>query len=128
METRRINLSLKHILSFEDSDKIMPLLKRVREMLISRTTPEEVEWGLSCTCFELAVTHLNGCPLDFEAFAKYEEEQFWDELLEIGTHINLETGKLEGGYIPRCALSLKVLGSTLLLFDVFEQGKDHTIH
>ena len=53
---------------------------------------------------DLAATHLNGCPLDFEKLLEFEEGNFLHDISGISCHINRNIGKLENCFLPRCNL------------------------
>lgn len=52
---------------------------------------------------DLDACHSNGCPLDFQKLLGFPPFDFAHDLSGIKNHINRETGKLERGFLPRCA-------------------------
>ncbi len=56
---------------------------------------------------DLAATHANGCPLDFEKLLAFDHFDFTHDIAGIRRHIDRRTGKLLNCFVPRCALPAK---------------------
>jgi hypothetical protein len=54
---------------------------------------------------DLNACHSNGCPLDFAGLAKANMLDLSHDIYGIRQHINRDTGKLEGCFMPRYALA-----------------------
>lgn len=52
---------------------------------------------------DLAAVHGNGCPLRLDDMLNGRDFDFWHDIGGIRRHINRETGKLEGFFLPRFA-------------------------
>lgn len=52
---------------------------------------------------DLTACHANGCPLDFAGLLAAEPLDFTHDICGIARHMNRETGKLGGCFLPRCA-------------------------
>lgn len=52
---------------------------------------------------DLAATHANGCPMDFEKLLAVEDFTFMHDIDGITRHMNRKTGKLGDHFRPRCA-------------------------
>ena len=53
---------------------------------------------------DLEVAHSNGCPLDFQKLLDFPPGDFNHDFYGIFANINRETGELENGFVPRCAI------------------------
>ena len=53
---------------------------------------------------DLNVAHSNGCPLDFQKLFDFPPGDFNHDFYGIFANINRETGELENGFVPRCAM------------------------
>lgn len=51
----------------------------------------------------LVACHLNGCPLDLHKLASFDDFNFWHDISGIDNHLDRETGKLMGCFVPRCS-------------------------
>jgi hypothetical protein len=52
---------------------------------------------------DLNACHSNGCPLDFKGLLNASATDFAHDIYGIRSHVNRETGKLEGFFTPRFA-------------------------
>jgi hypothetical protein len=52
---------------------------------------------------DLQACHANGCALDLEGLLAAGDGDFGHDVFGINKHLNRETGKLEGFFIPRLA-------------------------
>lgn len=52
---------------------------------------------------DLMATHISGCPLNLDRLLRFEDADFWHDILGIRANINRENGKLENCFLPRCA-------------------------
>jgi len=52
---------------------------------------------------DLAATHANGTPLNFESLLAFPDFDFLHDCYGIIDHINRKTGQLEDCFLPRCA-------------------------
>ncbi len=53
---------------------------------------------------DIAATHANGCPLRLEELRDADGFNFAHDVLGIRRHLNRDTGKLEGHFLPRFAV------------------------
>lgn len=56
---------------------------------------------------DLEMVHCNGCPLNLKALLKADELSFAKEIVGLRGHVNRNTGKLTGGFLPRFHLNLQ---------------------
>jgi hypothetical protein len=52
---------------------------------------------------DLEAAHCNGCPLDFDRLMEFPDGDFLHDILGIKHHMDREKGKLNDGFVPRCA-------------------------
>lgn len=52
---------------------------------------------------DLAVCHMNGCPLDFDKLLACDEATLQHDIFGIQRHISRDTGQLLNHFVPRCA-------------------------
>lgn len=55
------------------------------------------------TQMDLAATHANGCPLDFEKLLGFDDFDFKHDMFGIARHLDRSTGELMHCFYPRCA-------------------------
>lgn len=58
---------------------------------------------ISDLMMDLTATHCNGTQLDFEKLLLFDDFNFQHDIFGIQDHINRNTGKIEGGFLPRCS-------------------------
>ena len=56
------------------------------------------------TTMDLGAAHSNGCPLDFQKLFDFPAGDFNHDFYGIFSNINRQTGELENGFVPRCAM------------------------
>lgn len=84
--------------SGHDSQVIEAIVQRaIRDGLITATHRLASE-------MDITATHANGCPLDLAAFYNMSPLNFGHDFRGIARHIDRDTGKLGGCFVPRCAL------------------------
>ena len=91
--TTEINWSV----SQEDADTIAKIVQRVTEEL-----PHLAADRMSLT-MDITATHGNGCPLRLGELLEADALNFAHDIAGIRFHINRETGRLEGFFLPRFA-------------------------
>lgn len=52
---------------------------------------------------DVTVVHVNGCPLKLQELLDAPETDFIHDLAGIRRHLDRATGKLDDGFLPRCA-------------------------
>lgn len=57
----------------------------------------------TCLSMDIAVTHLNGTPLDFNKLLSFDDFNFGHDVYGISSNINRNTGKLDNCFLPRCS-------------------------
>lgn len=55
------------------------------------------------TQMNLSATNANGCKLDFDKLLAADDFNFMHDITGINRHLDRETGKLGGCFLPRCA-------------------------
>lgn len=53
---------------------------------------------------DLIACHANGCPMDFEGLSKADDTNIAHDVFGIARHLDRETGKLTGHFLPRFAM------------------------
>lgn len=99
-------------LNTDISDKDMKLtikiMLRVIDTIINvekeNLSAKKISKFIELLHIDIMVVHLNGCPLDFDKLFNSDSEHFYKDMAGIFENINRETGKLENGFRPRCAL------------------------
>ena len=61
------------------------------------------DWPYRDVLMDLTAVHANGCALRLEEFYNAPPFDFTHDIAGIAKHINRETGKLEGCFVPRFA-------------------------
>jgi len=84
----------------EERALIGKIIKRMNNICRNRHIPEFEYLTLS---MDLEACHSNRTPLDFEKLFKFDDANLMHDVCGIDRHINRETGKLEGFFLPRCA-------------------------
>ena len=51
----------------------------------------------------LEAVHLNGCPLDLDRLATFDDFNFAHDIFGIERYLDKKTGKLRNCFVPRCA-------------------------
>lgn len=57
---------------------------------------------------DLAIVHLNGCPLDLEQLRTSDDLAFVGDLMGIRRHLDPVTGEIAAWFTPRCAIARSV--------------------
>lgn len=52
---------------------------------------------------DLVATHNHGCPLDFVKLLNAPDADFSHDIRGIQRHVSRCSGRLEGGFLPRCS-------------------------
>lgn len=55
------------------------------------------------TRMDLLATHANGCPMDFGRMRKADDFNILHDIAGIRKHLNRETGRIVGFFVPRFA-------------------------
>ena len=85
--------------SEEEFSIIEKIVERGREMLEERGAYIDVMDHI----MDITACHLNGCPLDLQAFLNSQGLDFIHDFVGITDHINRRTGQLENCFLPRFA-------------------------
>ena len=64
---------------------------------------KEVEARRLNLSMDLCATHANGCPLDFQILAGFDDFNFFHDIDGVSSRLDRETGKLTRFFVPRCA-------------------------
>ena len=54
---------------------------------------------------DIMACHVSGCRLDLKALLAFPRRDFLHDICGIVRHIDCETGVLEDGFLPRCAVA-----------------------
>lgn len=89
---------MNYAISILDLKKITDIGRRAkREFGWTAAQKEEMEQ-------DLALAHINGCKLDFEALLTCDITALAHDLVGIKHHLDPETGQLRDHFRPKCAL------------------------
>ncbi|MGX1353394.1 hypothetical protein AB7M49_007015 [Bradyrhizobium elkanii] len=86
--------------SAKDAGLIRKIARRARDILLSLQIDRE---ALDIR-MDLAATHANGCPLDFERMLAADDFNLMHDIGGIARHLDRSTGKLDGRFSPRFTL------------------------
>lgn len=92
--------NIPKLVSFEVSLKERLVIKECVERacsIISIKRPRDLE-------MDLAATHANGCPLDFDKLLSADTSDFIHDIVGIRLHLDRCNGELKDHFHPRCAL------------------------
>jgi hypothetical protein len=84
----------------DELDQIQRIVARGQEL----AKRHGAEYSVMNMSMDITATHANGTPLDLGGLANADDHNFSHDLFGIARHINRETGKLEGCFVPRFAL------------------------
>lgn len=79
------------------------LIKKIAARASVSYAKAGVDLDVGSLLMDLEATHSNGCPLDLVKFLAFPPFDFVHDISGITKHINRETGKLDGYFLPRCA-------------------------
>ncbi len=90
------------MVSFAVSDSEVLLIHRI----VVRAVHAAGKIGLDGLELEMDLTaaHANGCPLDLEKLAAFDDFNLLHDVLGIRRHIDRTTGQLGDCFLPRCAM------------------------
>ena len=94
---------LKWERSASDDAAVQSIAKRIVEMAREYKMPFEIDpmqIYLDTLC-----CHLNGCPLSLWQLLMSDGNDFVQDVLGIGIHLDRRTGRLMGGWVPRFAVA-----------------------
>lgn len=81
-------------------------IERITVRAIALYGANGVKLDRQSTEMDLSATHANGCPLDFDKLAGFDDFNLMHDITGIYKHLNRETGELENCFLPRCAASV----------------------
>ncbi|MBM9400353.1 hypothetical protein JUN65_01935 [Gluconacetobacter azotocaptans] len=95
---------VKFDISREDRVRVRLIADRVVDVLISQGI-EKASWRAFNleTRMDLTAVHANGCPMDFVRLLDVSESDLMHDVGGIKRHLDRQTGKLEGFFLPRTA-------------------------
>ena len=85
--------------SKEETELAMKIVERIEAVSIDKI-------DRMSTMMDIEATHID-CPLDLQGLLDADFIDFSHDIMGIRQHLNRETGKLEGGFVPRYALNQK---------------------
>ncbi|MDF1565302.1 MAG: hypothetical protein P1V51_19855 [Deltaproteobacteria bacterium] len=81
------------------------LITKIAERAVKACEVLGVRLVPAATCRTLTLAHLNGCPLRLEELAAASDYDLLHDVTGIHNHLDRETGKLTGCFLPRYAVS-----------------------
>lgn len=88
-------------LTKKDAMKIALAVERFKNILKSMGNPKGID--LFEVEMDLAACHLNGCRLDLAKLIAFDDFNFAHDVFGIHDHMDRQTGKLVGQFLPRCS-------------------------
>jgi len=106
MSKRQIEVNLE--VSAKEGRLINKIVSRVWIVSVAK------KWSLDrlSLIMDLSACHLNGCPLDLKGLRDAVEVDLMHDCLGIRRHLDRNTGKLGGCFLPRHAKKVKDVAST----------------
>lgn len=99
--TRRKTAIEREPVSFDISPKdaatVRKIARRARDILLSI----KIDRPAMDIAMDLTATHANGCPMDFDRMETADDFNLMHDVGGIARHLDRETGKLVGGFLPR---------------------------
>jgi hypothetical protein len=83
--------------SKEDAD----LLNQIADRAVKFAAQLGHEYKKSDALMDVTACHANGCPMRLQEFLEADASNFAHDAFGIQRHINRDTGKLEGCFLPR---------------------------
>lgn len=83
----------------EDRAKARKIARRANQLYRNNgvaNSPLDIE-------MDLIATHANGCPLDFDKLAGFNDFNLLHDIDGIARHLDRETGQLRNFFDPRCS-------------------------
>ena len=81
------------------------IVARIVPKICAATGANADELSLS-TRMDLLATHANGCPMDFDRMREADDFNILHDIAGIGNHLDRETGKIVGFFVPRFAKAI----------------------
>jgi hypothetical protein len=88
----------------EDADTIRQIVERAVEVFNIEAS------GRQTLTMDITAAHLNGCPLDLPGLLAAEAFDFTHDIAGIARHMDRETGKIGGAFLPRYAARVAAEG------------------
>lgn len=89
-------ISIKFYLNKAESELMKKIVDRAEKVFSGR---ERIDIYMDITA-----CHCNGSPLDLKKLLVADDFNFIHDVAGIGWHIDKNTGKLNGRFLPRCSL------------------------
>lgn len=87
-------------LSIESADELL-LISAIADRAMKLPWPEGMEPERIHIMMDITATHLNGQPLRLADLLDSDDFNFAHDIAGIRKHLNRETGKLDGCFLPR---------------------------
>ena len=93
------------MVKFNSTKKEYELSSKIadRACKLGLIAPAKANYPRADFLMDIDAAHSNGCPLDFEKFLGAPDFDFTHDVAGIYRHIDRESGKLGGYFIPRCS-------------------------
>lgn len=85
----------------EENDLIASIVQRAADLYAAQHGDAMCEEQRLCLRMDLAACHANGCPLRLADLLGADDFNLAHDVYGIHRHINRETGKLDGHFLPR---------------------------
>lgn len=86
----------------QEIENVNAITARIVPKICATTGSDAEDLSLS-TRMDLIAAHANGCPMDFDRMRKADDFNILHDIMGIKNHLNRETGRLEGVFLPRFA-------------------------
>ena len=91
-------------INWETSKEDAALIEQIADRWINNCVEDGAPITTRSTLMDLTATHANGCPLDLERLLKADADTFAHDLYGIYLTMCVKSGKLQNGFLPKCAL------------------------
>lgn len=93
-----------HQIEFCSSRYEAELCNKIANRAVAMAAALGVDYSKSTALMDIEAAHCNGCPLDLAGLLAADKGTFGHDVFGIRRHIDRNTGKLGGCFLPRTAL------------------------
>lgn len=92
------------VVNFDCSETDRQLIAQIADRFMELCTKYKTHHNRKDTIIDLTACHCNGCRLNLVAMFNGDDFNLLHDVCGITSHIDMATGELEGGFLPRYAL------------------------
>ena len=90
-------------MNFRATKAEFELMNAIADRAVRAASAAGVSYGKQDALMDINACHSNGCPLKLDELLNADGFNFNHDVFGIRRHLNRETGKLEGFFLPRFA-------------------------